>query len=136
MKRILIALLLTTFFASCSPMKFTTRTRGGDYTRETPVAVIPFYDASKYGTDELYKQLDNYGFDVVTYYNKRKGDEYVLEINCSLEPDTSNTYETFTASLADGKSGRIILRATQRRPRDARATMRDLVKKMSQVIKK
>ena len=135
MKRIYFALLLIAVLASCSPMRFTTRTRGGDYTRETPVAVIPFHDASAFGTDELYNQLDKYGFDVVTYYNRRKGDEYVLEINCSLEPDTANTYSTFTASLAEGKSGRILLRATQRRPRDARATMRDLVKKMSQVIK-
>ena len=136
MKRIIFALLLTAVLASCSPMRYTVRTRGGDYTRETPVAVIPFFDASKYGTDELYKQLEKYDFDVVTYYNKRKGDEYVLEITCELEPDTSNTYSSFTASLADGKSGRILLRGTQRSPRDARDTMRDLVRKMSQIIKK
>ena len=134
MKRIILALLLTTVLASCSPMRYTTRVRG-NYTRETPVAVIPFNDASNYGTDELYNQLERHGFDVVTYFNKRRGDEFVLEINCSLEPDTRNIYSTFTATLADGKTGHILLRATQRRPRDARATMRDLVQKMSQIIK-
>jgi len=135
MKRFLPALLLIAVLVSCSPMRFTTRTRGQVYTRETPVAVIPFYDPSDYGTEELYKQLDRYKFDQVSYYNKRKGKEYVLEIVCASKQSNRNEYTTFNATLSDGKSGHIILRASQRGSRDARATMRDLVQKMAQVIK-
>lgn len=116
-------------------MRLVNRTRGQVYSRDVPIAIMPFYDASDHGNLELYKQLERAGFDIVTYYSKRTDNQYILEIACTLDPETRDTYTTFTATLSDGETGKVFMRAIQRRPRDSRATMRDLVKKIKRVLK-
>ena len=149
-KKLFLAVICTLFLASCS-MVYTTRGSRENYSRENPVVITPYNDPTAVGEGYLVRQLLNNGYDIVSaeysrYHDGRHRDNgkdrrremneagYILEIHCTLEPGTNNTYKTYHAKLSDKQNGRLIFVADLQRPRKAKATIRSLVKKMNSYI--
>lgn len=154
-RRIVLAVSCLVVIASCSPLRYSTRTGLKTYSREVPVVIAPYHDQTRNGSGELVRLLLANGYDVITidksridgrnklFGNKRKGDfysytkesVYILEIKCTAMQGNRNKYEAFHATLSDGDSGRIILVADLVDPKGVKPTIKALVRKMNTFIK-
>ena len=151
MKRIILATLCIVLFASCSTLRISGPRDGATYDRKVPMAIVPYHDETETGAGELMYLLQTNGYNLISFESARTGrlphrsrharphrgkidmgdSFYIMEIHNRKKKGTEDTYSSYRATISDSETGYIILSANLRGKKDARQTVRELVRRMN-----